>query len=379
MSEEVVVHKGLEGIYVKESTLSFIDGAQGRLYYQGYKIEDLAEHSTFEEVAYLLWNGRLPTKNELQELENMLAENRAIPDEVINIMKVMPKNSHPMDILKLAVAALGPFDPELDDGSHEANYRKAIRLTAKFPTIVATWHHIRNGRDPVLPRKDLSHAANFLYMMFGKEPDELSAKVMDVALILHAEHGMNASAFSCVVTASTLSDIYSAIVSGIGTLKGPLHGGANERALKMLMEIGDPSKVEEYINNKLARKERIMGFGHRVYKAYDPRARIFKGYVEKLGQMKGETKLYEIAKEVERVVIEKLGHKGIFPNIDFYSGIVYNMLGIPTDLFTPIFAIARVVGWTAHVLEYLKENRLVRPRQYYVGELDKEYIPIDRR
>ncbi len=382
MSQQPEIHKGLDGIIVATSKLSYIDGAQGKLYYYGYRIEDIAEHASFEEVAYLFWNGKLPTKSELEELKNMLKENRKLPQEVIDIMKKLPKNSHPMDVLKTAVAALTPFDPEIDDNSHEANYRKAIRLTAKFPTIVAAWHNIREGREPIDPNPNLDHAANFLYMMFGEEPDEFKARTMDVALILHAEHGMNASTFSCIVTASTLSDMYSAITSGVATLKGPLHGGANERALKMLKEIGDVSNVEKYIDEKLAKKERIMGFGHRVYKAYDPRARIFKSYVEKIAEMTGDEearKLFEIARKVEEVMIAKLGHKGIFPNIDFYSGIVYNALGIPSDLFTPIFAIARVVGWTAHVLEYLQENRLVRPRQLYVGELDREFIPIDKR
>ena len=379
MSQDVEIHKGLDGIIVATSRLSYIDGAQGRLYYMGYKIEDIAKYSSFEEVAYLMWNWKLPTKSELDEIDKALKENRKLPDEVIEIMKKMPKNSHPMDILKLAVSALAPYDPELGDNSHEANYRKAIRITAKFPTIVAAWHNIREGREPIEPDPSLGHAANFLYMMSGKKPDDFAAKTMDVALMLHVEHGMNASTFSCIVTASTLSDLYSSVVSGIGTLKGPLHGGANERALKMLKEIGSVDNVEKYIEDKLSRKERIMGFGHRVYKAYDPRARIFKSYVEKISEMTGDKTLFEIAKKVEEVMIAKLGTKGIFPNIDFYSGIVYSALGIPTDLFTPIFAIARVVGWTAHVLEYLQENRLVRPRQHYIGELDREYIPIDKR
>ncbi|MGQ4891729.1 MAG: citrate/2-methylcitrate synthase [Candidatus Njordarchaeia archaeon] len=379
MSQQPEIHKGLDGIIVATSKLSYIDGAQGKLYYAGYRIEDIAKYSTFEEVAYLMWNGKLPTKSELEELSKMLKENRSLPSEVIEMMRKLPKNSHPMDVLKLAVSALGPFDPELSDGSHEANYRKAIRITAKFPTIVATWHNIREGRDPIEPNPNLDHAANFLYMMFGEKPDEFKAKTMDVALMLHVEHGMNASTFSCIVTASTLSDLYSSITAGVATLKGPLHGGANERALKMLREIGNVDNVEKYIEEKLAKKERIMGFGHRVYKSYDPRARIFKSYVEKISEMTGDKTLFEIAKKVEEVMIAKLGAKGIFPNIDFYSGIVYNALGIPSDLFTPIFAIARVVGWTAHVLEYLQENRLVRPRQLFVGELDREYIPIDKR
>jgi len=255
--------------------------------------------------------------------------------------------------------------------------RKAMMILAKAPTIVAAWHSIRNDRDPIEPTNDLDHAANFLYMLNGEKPNELFSKIMDVALILHAEHGMNASTFAALVTASTLSDIYSAVVSGISALKGPLHGGANERALRMIMEVGCPENAESYVLRKLAKKERIMGFGHRVYKAYDPRAKILKEYARMLCEKKGEMNLYETAVKIEEVVLRELSKKRIFTNVDFFSGIVYHHLGIPSDLFTTIFAMARIVGWTGHVLEYWSENRIIRPRALYVGELDKQYLPME--
>jgi len=380
MSESgVVIHKGLENIIIAETKLSYIDGEKGILYYAGYPIEDLAKYSSFEEVCFLLWHNRLPNRKELDDLKRDLADNADIPDEIVDFMKKMPKNAHPMDIMRTAVSALGPYDPELDDNSREANIRKAIRLQAKVGTITAYIYRIKEGLEVIPPNKKLSYAANFLYMLFGKEPDELSSKIMDVALILHAEHELPASTTAALTTISTLSDIYSAIVSGIGALKGPLHGGANEKALEMLKEIKTPERAEEYIKKALAEKKRIMGFGHRVYKAYDPRARIFKEYFRKLCEQKNEWTLYRVAEKVEEVMINLLGKKGIFPNIDFYSGAVYDMLGIPSYLFTPMFAMARTSGWTAHVIEYLQDNRLIRPRAHYTGQLDLKYIPIEQR
>ncbi len=377
---KVEVKKGLDEVYVKETLLSYIDGANGKLYYHGYSIEDLAKHSTFEEIAFLMWYGRLPKKVEFEKFVNLLKSYRWISKDLVEYMKTLPKNAHPMDVLKLGIAAVALEDPELEDMSREANIRKAMRILAKAPTIVAAWHRIRNNLETIEPSMDLNHAANFLYMLKGEKPDEFSARIMDVALILHAEHGMNASAFAALVTGSTLSDIYSAVVAGISALKGPLHGGANERALKMIMEIGSPDKAEEYVLKKLARKEKIMGFGHRVYKAYDPRARILKEYAKQLSEMKGYEQLYKIAEKVEEVVIRELGAtKKVFPNVDFFSGIVYYSLGIPPDLFTSVFAISRIVGWTAHVLEYWTSNRIIRPRALYVGELGKKYVPIDAR
>ncbi len=375
-----MISKGLDDIIVEESTISYVDGERGRLLYRGFDIETLAKNSNFEEVAYIVWSGDLPTKSQYEELRKQLVADRSIPGEVLSILKLLPKTTQPMDAMKAAVSALAPFDLELQNNSREANLRKSIRLTAKLPTVVSAFHRIRNGQEPIQPNPKLDHGANFLYMLSGVEPTVLAGKVMDTTLILHVEHEMNASAFACVVTASTLSDIYSAVVSGIGTLKGPLHGGANEAALKMMNEIGSPEKAEAYVLKALKEKRKIPGFGHRVYKAYDPRARIFKQYVKDLSEAKGSTLLYEIATKVEEVMIREVGTaKGIFPNIDFYSGIVYTLFGIPADLFTPIFGVARVVGWTAHVMEYLEDNRLVRPRAHYVGPLEREYIPIDQR
>ncbi len=387
MSSEVPpVHIGLRGIYVARTALSYIDGEKGRLIYRGYAIEDLAEYASFEEITYLLWFGKLPDKGELNGFREKLANEREIPDEVVDILKALPKDTHPMDALKVGVAALGPFDPDLPNiwGQHihkkiEENLRIAIRILSKMPTVMAYFHRIREGKDIVRPKKDLSYAANFLYMMWGREPKDIEARLMDIALILHADHGANASTFACLVTASTLSDLYSAVVTGISTLKGPLHGGANEQALKMLMEIGSPEAARDYIKQKLERKERIMGFGHRVYKAYDPRARILKKYAGMLAKETGQENLFNTAVEVENVMIETLGTKGIFPNVDFYSGQVYHMLGIPTDIFTPIFAISRTSGWIGHVLEYWKENVLIRPRFLYTGPTKEEYVPLDRR
>ncbi len=380
------VYTGLKGIYAARTALSYIDGKKGRLTYRGYAIEDLAEHTSFEEVTYLLWFGRLPNKRELDDFRKKLANEREVPSEIIDVLEALPKSTHPMDALKVGIAALGSFDPDLPSiwGQHihkkkEANLRIAIRILSKMPTIVGYFHRIREGRDIVHPRKDLTHAVNFLYMMWKREPKDIEAKLMDLALILHADHGLNASTFACLVTASTLSDLYSAVVTGISTLKGPLHGGANEQALKMLMEIGSPEAVRDYIKQKLGRKERIMGFGHRVYKAYDPRARILKKYARMLAKETGQEDLFNIAVEVERVMIEILGTKGVFPNVDFYSGQVYYMLGMPTDVFTPIFAISRASGWIGHVLEYWEDNVLIRPRALYVGPTGERYVPLDKR
>lgn len=323
---------------------------------------------------------------ELDDFRKKLANEREVPSKILDVLEALPKSTHPIDALKVGVAALGSFDPDLPGiwGQHihkkkEANLRIAIRILSKMPTIVAYFHRIREGKDIVHPRKDLTHAANFLYMMWEREPKNIEAKLMDLALILHADHGLNASTFACLVTASTLSDLYSAVVTGISTLKGPLHGGANEQALKMLMEIGSPDAVREYIKQKLERKERITGFGHRVYKAYDPRARILKKYARMLAKETGQEDLFNTAVEVERVMIEILGTKGVFPNVDFYSGQVYYMLGMPMDIFTPIFAISRASGWIGHVLEYWEDNVLIRPRALYIGPTGERYVSLDKR
>ena len=371
--------KGLEGVIAALSSISYIDGSNGRLIYRGIPIEMLAKYSTYEETAYLLLNGELPRKDALDEFSSKLRKYRNLPEKVEECLLELPPNPHPMDILKVAVAHSGLYDPDQHLSCREGAVDKVIRIVAQIPTMIAYYHRARMGKEVVPPDPELGHAENFLYMLHGKKPDKEEARIFDVALILHAEHGLNASTFAAMVTASTLSDINSAIVSAIGTLKGPLHGGANERVLKMLEEIGSPDRVEEYVLNALREKRRIMGFGHRVYKTYDPRARILKEYAEYLSEKHGDRKWISIGEKIEEVMIRELGKKGIFPNVDFYSGIVYSFLGIPRDLFTPVFAMARSVGWAAHVCEYVQNNRIFRPRAYYIGPDYVEYVPIEKR
>ncbi|AGB04908.1 2-methylcitrate synthase/citrate synthase II [Aciduliprofundum sp. MAR08-339] len=371
--------KGLEGVIAALSSISAIDGNEGKLIYRGIPIEMLAKYSSYEETAYLLLYGDLPTREELDEFSSQMRELRILPKKVEDCVKELPPNPHPMDILKVAVAHAGLYDPDQYRCCREGVMRKVIRIIAQIPTIIAYYHRARTGQEIVPPDQNLGHAANFLYMLHGKKPDEEEARIFDIALILHAEHGLNASTFAAMVTASTLSDINSAIVSAIGALKGPLHGGANERVLKMLDEIGSPDKAEEYVLNALKEKRRIMGFGHRVYKTYDPRARILKEYAEYLSDKYNDRKYISIGEKIEEIMIRELGNKGIFPNVDFYSGIVYQFLGIPRDLFTPVFAMARSVGWAAHVCEYTQNNRIFRPRAYYTGPDYVEYVPIENR
>ncbi len=371
--------KGLEGVIAALSSISYIDGKEGKLIYRGIPIEMLAKYSTYEETAYLLLYGELPTKSELEKFSTQMRELRVLPKKVEDCIVELPPNPHPMDILKVAVAHSGLYDPDQYRCCREGVMRKVIRIISQIPTIIAYYHRARTGQEVIHPDPELGHAANFLYMLHGKKPDEEEARIFDIALILHAEHGLNASTFAAMVTASTLSDINSAIVSAIGTLKGPLHGGANERVLKMLDEIGSPDKAEEYVLNALKEKRRIMGFGHRVYKTYDPRARILKEYAEYLSEKYEDRTYISIGETIEKVMIREVGKKGIFPNVDFYSGIVYNFLGIPRDLFTPVFAMARSVGWAAHVCEYTQNNRIFRPRAYYTGPEYVEYVPIEQR
>jgi len=378
--EQVQIHKGLEEIYVKKTRISLIDGKNGRLYYRGYRIEDLVKYSNYEEVAYLLIFGELPTKEKYEKWINDLSRERKLYSGMKIFLQEIPRWNPPIDILKSCVASLGLWDQSANDLSMEALYYKIVRILAKAPSIIAAWYRIRRGREIIDPRPDYNAAQNFLYMLTGEEPDPEIADMFDKILILHAEHGMNASAFSGMVTISTLSDIYSAVSSAINTLKGPLHGGAAGATLQMLREIGSPDKVEEYVKNKLARKERIMGFGHRVYKTYDPRAKILKEIAGKLATSGEPKQLYEIALKVEEVCMELLCKtRRICPNVDFFSGIAYLSLGLPEDFPPAIFAMSRLAGWIAHIVEYLQENRLIRPRAYYVGELDKEYIPLESR
>jgi citrate synthase len=366
--------KGLEGIVAATSSISSI--VDGVLTYRGINIDELAEKATFEEVAYLLWHGKLPTRKELDELIAQLGEYAAVSPEVIAGLRLYPKNANSMAALRTAVSSLALYDEEAQDMSREANLRKAVKLQAQLPTVVAAFARIRQGLEPVAPKKGVGVAHNFLYMLTGEEPDPVAVKALDKALVLHADHELNASTFASRVTVATLSDIYSGVTSAIGTLKGPLHGGANEAVMVMLDEIKTLDNVEPYIQNKLNNKEKIMGFGHRVYKNGDPRAKHLQQMSRQLSELKGDSTLYEISVKIEELVT---GQKGLKPNVDFYSASCYTLLGIPRDLFTPIFAISRVSGWTAHILEQLDDNRLIRPRAEYVGPVGQHYVPIEQR
>ncbi len=379
MKEPVPVFKGLDNIHIKESKICFIDGEASRLFYRGYSIEDLAEKSTYEETAYLLIKGKLPSKSELDEFQAKLASHRPLETTLLQLIQSFPVSGHPTDALRTSVSALGLYDTQPLTDSKEARIDKALRILAKAPTMVAAFERVRNRKDPIAPKPSLSHAANFLYMLTGKEPDLYDAHIMDVALILHAEHEMNASAFACTVTASTLADMYSIICSGIGALRGPLHGGANEAALKTVLEVGDRESAEDYVAKALAEKKRIMGFGHRIYKTWDPRYKILKRIGADLAAKKGQTRFFETAVAIETSALKHLSGTTIFPNVDSYSGVVFHMLGIPTDLFTPIFAMSRIAGWAAHAIEYLEDNRLIRPKALYVGELGLPFVPIESR
>lgn len=370
---------GLEGIPASQSSISYIDGHKGVLEYRGIPIEELAANGTFIETAYLLIWGQLPTKTELEDFESEIRGHRRIKYRIRDMMKCFPETGHPMDALQTSAAALGLFYARRALDNPEYIRDAVVRLIAKIPTMVAAFQLMRKGNDPVQPRDDLDYTANFLYMLTERVPDPLAAAVFDVSLTLHAEHTMNASTFSARVTSSTLTDPYAVIASAVGTLAGPLHGGANEEVLDMLETIGSVENVLPYVEDRIASHAKIMGFGHRVYKVKDPRAHSLQRLAEKLFEKFGSDKYYEIALELEKVVSEKLGHKGIYPNVDFYSGLVYRKLGIPRDLFTSVFAIARVAGWLAHWKEQLAVNRIFRPTQVYTGEHHLPYIPIEER
>jgi citrate synthase len=370
---------GLEGVPAKQSSISYVDGLRGVLEYRGIPISELAKYGSFLESTFLLIWGKLPTSSELADFEYEIRYHRRLKYRIRDMMKCFPESGHPMDALQACAAALGLFYSRraLDDPAY---IRAAVvRLIAKIPTMVAAFQMMRKGNDPIQPRDDLDYSANFLYMLNEREPDPLAAHIFDICLTLHAEHTINASTFSAMVTASTLTDPYAVIASAVGTLAGPLHGGANEEVLFMLEEIGSVENVRPYVEDRLKRKARIMGFGHRVYKVKDPRAIILQEMAEKLFDQFGGDKYYDIALELERIVEEHLGGKGIYPNVDFYSGLVYKKLGIPSDLFTPVFAIARVAGWLAHWKEQLTENRIFRPTQIYTGLHNSPFIPIDKR
>lgn len=368
---------GLEGVVATSSQICYIDGNQGVLSYFGYNIHTLAENATFEEVIYLLWNGRLPKANELEQLKSSLVAERELPEEINAFLKSVPKDALPMDMLRTAVSMLSLYDKAERDNSIEASVQKAVKLMARVATIVTSYDNFRNGRQPVPGDPNLGYAANFLYTLTGKKPDDVMERVFDVALILHADHELNASTFAARVTAATLSDIYSAVTSAIGALKGPLHGGANEDVIRMLLATKSTDEAVHKVQEDLNNKKKIAGFGHRVYKVLDPRAIHLKKMSEELGKRTGHTDLYEKSSKVEQTVCDA---KGLNPNVDFYSASTYYSLGIPVDLFTPIFAVSRMSGWTAHVLEQYRNNRLIRPRADYTGLPDgQSWVPLQQR
>jgi citrate synthase len=376
---EVVSKAGLEDVVATTSAICYLDGERGVLAYRGYDVHDLARFATFEETCYLLWHGRLPNRAQLGDLQSQLASARPLPEPMLRLMKMLPP-SDGMDALRTLTSALSHYDPDASDNSQQASYRKSVRLTAQLASIVATWGRMQGGGNPVAPDPAMGHAATFLYMLTGQRPSPTAVRAMDIALILHADHELNASTFAARVAAATLTDVHSAIVAGIGTLKGPLHGGANAEVMKMLLEIGadaSPDRIDAYIRSKLARKEKISGFGHRVYRTEDPRATHLRRMSKELGQQAGNTKWFEMSERIESIV---RGEKKLYPNVDFYSASTYYTMGIATDLYTPIFAVSRISGWTAHVLEQYANNRLIRPRAEYVGpSYPQMWVPIDQR
>ncbi|MBC8080521.1 MAG: citrate synthase [Gorillibacterium sp.] len=366
--------KGLEGIVAATTSVSSI--VDGVLTYRGYDIDDLADHATFEEVIHLLWYGKLPSNSELARLKGELSASSVIPTQVLKLIHLMPNDANPMAALRTAVSSLALFDEEAGDMSREANLRKAIRLQAQIPTIIAAFARIRAGQSPISPKEGATISENFLYMLNGEQPDLISIEALDKGLVLHADHELNASTFASRVTVATLSDIYSGITSAIGTLKGPLHGGANEAVMNMLEEIGTIERIEPYVKQKLANKEKMMGFGHRVYKNGDPRAKHLQRMSYELGKLSNNLQWYEMSVKIENMMYAL---KGLRPNVDFYSASVYTILGIPRDLFTPIFAISRCSGWAAHILEQYENNRIIRPRAEYVGQSDQKYVSVELR
>jgi len=371
--------KGLANIIAAETQMSFIDGGKGVLEYVGIDIDSLARNSTFEETVSLLWNRRLPTRAQLQSFTNELRAEYTLPEGILRMLRELPREATPMHALRTMVSALSLFDAEVDADSEEANTRKAIRMLAKTPALIAGFDRHRKGKPLVAPDASLSMAANFLWMLNGTKPTDAVAKALDVCLILHADHGLNASTFAARVTISTLSDMYSAMVTAIGTLKGPLHGGANEEVMIMLREIGGLDQVESYVMDRLARKERIMGFGHRVYKAIDPRATYLKTFSKQVAADTGNLSLYEMSRRIEEIMTREVAAKGIYPNVDFYSATTYHSIGIDLDLFTCMFTMSRIAGWAGHCIEQLDGNRLIRPAAAYVGPHAQPYIAMQDR
>jgi len=382
MSTEAKPKAGLEDVVAGESAIGYIDGERGVLAYQGYDIHDLANAdrgASFEEVCFLLWHGRLPNRAELGDLQTQLAAARVLPEPILRAMRSLPKVGG-MDALRTLTSMLGHYDPDADSMSPQANYRKAVRLTGQMGSVVATWGRLSAGGGPIDPDPALGHAANFLYLLTGQRPSALATRAFDVSLVLHADHELNASTFAARVAAATLTDIHSAIVAAVGTLKGPLHGGANADVMKMLLDIGKdagPERAEDYVRAKLARKEKISGFGHRVYRTEDPRATHLRRFSKLLGEKSGQPQWYEMSQRIESLVKNE---KKLNPNVDFYSASMFYSLGIPIDLYTPIFAVSRISGWTAHVLEQYSNNRLIRPRTDYIGPpYPQTYLPIEQR
>jgi citrate synthase len=379
MSTETKPKGGLEDVVAASSRICYLDGDRGVLAYYGYDIHDLARGATFEEVCYLLWHSRLPSRAELGDLQSQLAAARPLSEPILRLMRQLPP-SDGMDALRTLTSALGHHDPDASDNSSQANYRKAVRLTAQLSSLVATYGRLQAGGGAIQPDPALSHAANFLYMLTGERPSALATRAFDVALVLHADHELNASTFAARVAAATLTDLHSAIVAAIGTLKGPLHGGANADVMRLLIEIGEsatPERIDEAIRSRLARKVKIPGFGHRVYRTEDPRATHLRRMSKDLGERAGNTRWFEMSQRIEKLV---MGEKTLYPNVDFYSASTYYTLGIPIDLFTPIFAVSRISGWTAHCLEQYANNRLIRPRTDYIGPpYPQTLLPLDQR
>lgn len=376
-TEKETFASGLEDVVSNSSKICFLDGKEGRLVYQGYDIHDLVNgHATFEEVIYLLWHGELPNVSQLEEFTTSIAQQRALSPQVLAFLKSVPIDANPMEVLRTAVSYAGLYDPDNGSELKEANIRKTTRLVAQMPTMVTSYERIRAGLEPVMPDSQLSMAASFFYLLHGQRPSEFVEQGFNTALILHADHELNASTFAARVTAGTLSDLYSAITSAVGTLKGPLHGGANEQVMKMLLEIREVSGVDAYIDASLAAKKKVFGFGHRVYRTEDPRATHLRQLSRQAGELAGEPQWYEMSRKIEGLVKDK---KGLNANVDFYSASFYYALGLPTHLFTPIFACSRVSGWTAHVLEQYQDNRLIRPRAEYTGATHREFVPLAER
>ena len=367
---------GLRNVVAASSSIGDVNGEKGELIYQGIDIHDLAKNSTFEEVVYLLWNGRLPKRAELDELKSNIAANQELSPEILALMRQFPKDAEPMDTLRTTVSALSFYDKNAKDTSREASIKTATRLTAQLPVIVAALERLRKGEEPVPAKPDLNIATNFLYMLKGEMPSAEDAHVLDVALILQADHELNASTFTSRVVAGTLADMYGAVTAAIAALSGPLHGGANTNVMKMLLEIGEVERVEQFVKDALSAKRKLMGFGHAVYKTEDPRATNFRRFSKELAERTGDMKWYEMSRKVEETIMRE---KGLFPNVDFFSASTFYMMGIPLDLYTPIFAISRISGWTGHILEQYANNKLIRPRAEYVGPRNVPYTPIDER